>query len=229
MSDNLGTVRIVDDVPHSFAEAVMDAFAARPGPRFSFFASGGDTARACYERLAAQAAAAIDWSLVDLFMGDERCVPPDDADANQLLVRQALIERVAEIGSFHPMSCDEGPATYQAVVEDLLAATGGIDLIHLGFGPDGHTASLFPGGAALDAAPDELVACTSDPTGRNPHDRMTLTLPAINRARQVVFTVAGAAKKPAWTALTGGADLPARHVEAAQRLWLVDRAAAGPG
>ena len=68
----------------------------------------------------------------------------------------------------------------------------GIDLIHLGMGPDGHTASLFPGDPSLDADPGQLVAATQDPNGRNPHPRLTLTLPAINSARLAVFTVAGA-------------------------------------
>jgi 6-phosphogluconolactonase len=105
----------------------------------------------------------------------------------------------------------------------------GIDLIHLGLGPDGHTASLFPGAPTLLAGPDELVAATEDPNGRNPHPRMTLTLPAINAARGAVFTVSGAAKSEAIAALRRGDDLPAAWVAARRIIWLVDDAAFGHG
>jgi 6-phosphogluconolactonase len=218
-------IRVVDDVPGAFAQVVMDAFARRRRPRFSMFASGGETARLCYERLADDGAAAVDWSLVDLYMGDERCVPLDDPDANQDLVRRALIDRVAPMGSFHPMSCGD-PDAFQRLLEPLVAQDA-VDLVHLGFGPDGHTASLFPSSSALDAGPDTLVALNSDPQERNPHERMTLTLAAINRAHLAVFTVSGPSKHAAWDALTAGQDLPAARVKARDVLWLIDPAAAG--
>ena len=101
----------------------------------------------------------------------------------------------------------------------------GIDLIHMGMGPDGHTASLFPGAASLDAGPGELVVTTEDPSGRNPHPRLTLTLPAINSARLALFTVAGAAQAPAVAELVRGEDLPAARVHAQETMWLVDAAA----
>ena len=88
---------------------------------------------------------------------------------------------------------DECVAAYQRTMADLVTGPG-IDLIHLGMGPDGHTASLFPGDASLDAGPGVLVLATEDPNGRNPHPRLTLTLPAINSARTAVFTVAGASQ-----------------------------------
>ena len=97
-------VRVVDDVAGAFAQTVMDCFARRPEPGFSLVLSGGPTARLCYERLAEDAAAAIDWSLVTVFMGDERCVAADDPDANQRLVHEALLDRVAAVAAFHPMS-----------------------------------------------------------------------------------------------------------------------------
>jgi 6-phosphogluconolactonase/glucosamine-6-phosphate isomerase/deaminase len=100
-----------------------------------------------------------------------------------------------------------------------------MDLIHLGMGPDGHTASLFPDSAELEAGPDELVAATTDPNGLNPHPRLTLTLPAINAARAAVFTVAGASKADAMAALVRGDDIPAARVKAARTVWLVDAAA----
>ena len=97
----------------------------------------------------------------------------------------------------------------------------------MGMGPDGHTASLFPGSASLDAGPGELVVATEDPARRNPHPRLTLTLPAINSARPAVFTVAGAAHAAAVAALVRGEDLPAARVHAGTTIWLVDAAASG--
>jgi len=218
-----GTVDIVDDVATAFAETVVAAFAARPDPRFVLVLSGGPTARRCYEVLSRAGVGRIDWSLVDIYMGDERCVAPDDPDANQHLVREALIDGVGGVGSFHPMSCAEGPAAYERAVAGLDA----FDVVHLGLGPDGHTASLFAGSAALEAPPGRLVVRSVDPNDRNPHERMSLTLEALARARLVVFTVSGAAKHEAFTLVSSGADVPAARVRARQILWLVDREAAG--
>jgi 6-phosphogluconolactonase len=185
--------------------------------------SGGPTARACYEDLADVGAASIDWDLVTVLMGDERCVGPDDPDANQLLVRQSLLDQVAPVAAFLPMSADEGPFSYQNTLESYPT----LDFLHLGFGPDGHTASMFPGSPDLDSPPGVLVVRTSDPKARNPHDRLSLTFEAISRADTVVFTVAGKEKADAFHALTTGADLPAARVRATHVIWLVDHAAAG--
>lgn len=217
-----GEVRVVEDVATAFAATVVGQWAARPGPRFSLVLSGGPTARRCYERLAADGAG-VEWPAVDVLMGDERCVPPDDPDANQRLVREALLGRVGPVGSFRPMSCPAGPEAY----EEELAAFPAFDVVHLGLGPDGHTASLFPDAPALDAPAERLVLLASDPHDRNPHARMTLSYSAIARARLVVFTVSGEAKRPAFAAVQAGADVPAARVRAERVLWLVDPAAAG--
>ena len=220
-----------DDVPRAFTDAVRQAFAGRSGPRFALVLSGGPTAKECYEVLAT--AEGIDWGVVDVYVGDERVVPPDDDDANQRLIREALIDRVGGVGSFSPMPTvgpvDQCVAAYQRTMADLVTGAG-IDLIHLGMGPDGHTASLFPHAPTLEAGPGVLVLATEDPNGVNPHPRLTLTLPAINSARLAVFTVAGAAKADAVAALQRGDDLPASRVHAGHTLWLVDGAArAGVG
>jgi 6-phosphogluconolactonase len=216
----------VDDVPRAFSDAVHEAYAARPGPRFALVLSGGPTAQECYEVLATREG--IDWGVVDVYVGDERVVPPDDEDANQRLIREALLDRVGPVGSFSPMPTvgpvDECVAAYQRTMSDLVTGPG-IDLVHLGMGPDGHTASLFPGAPTLDADPGVLVLATEDPNGVNPHPRLTLTLPAINSARAAVFTVAGASKAAAVAALVRGDDLPAARVHAGRTLWLVDGAA----
>jgi 6-phosphogluconolactonase len=218
----------VDDVPRAFSTVVLEAFAQRPGPRFALVLSGGPTARAGYEVLATTEG--IDWSVVDIYVGDERLVPPDDEDSNARLIKQALLDAVGPVGSFWPMPT-EGPveecvAAYQRVISDLVTGPG-IDLIHLGMGPDGHTASLFPGDPSLDADPGLLVAASQDPNGRNPHPRLTLTLPAINSARIAVFTVTGETKTAAVAALLRGEDLPAARVHAGRTIWLVDGPARG--
>lgn len=217
-----GDLIIVDDLPGAFAQRVVEAFEHRPDEEFFLALSGGNTARACYERLAETAQDRIDWLAVNVYWGDERCVPPDDPDSNELLGRQALLERVAGANAVYPMRCEEGPDAYQLRIGEV----GKFDLIHLGMGADGHTASLFPGSDALNADPGQLVTLNTDPSGRNKHQRMTLTFAAIARARLVIFTVSGAEKRAALQAVVDGADLPAGRVEADQVIWLVDRDAA---
>jgi len=218
-----GEVEVIDDVPGRFAAEVIDAFIDRAESSFSLALSGGNTARRCYQRLATEGAEAIDWWAVDLYWGDERCVDPDSPDSNQRLVREALLERIGAANSVHPMRWEEGPEPYQLKISALQA----IDVIHLGMGPDGHTASLFPGSPALDADAGRLVVMNEDPSGANPHSRMTFTFSAIARARLVVITVEGEAKREAFARVQAGENLPAARVRAARVLWLVDSAAAG--
>ena len=219
---------LVDDVAQSFCATVLECFAARPGPRFAFVLSGGPVAKRCYEALAGFDG--IDWAVVDVFIGDERFVPHGHEDANARMIKETLLDRVGPVGSFEPMptggTAPECAASYQRIVADLVTGPG-IDLIHMGMGPDGHTASLFPGAASLDAGPGDLVVSTEDPARRNPHPRLTFTLPAINSARTAVFTVAGAQQADAVAALLRGEDLPAARVHAGTTIWLVDAAARG--
>jgi len=217
-----GELVVVDDVPGEFAERVIECFHTRPGEAFSMALSGGDTARRCYERLAADGAAQIDWWAVDVYWGDERCVPADHPDSNERLGREALLERVGAANSVHPMRCEEGPDPYQMRVGEL----GRFDLVHLGLGADGHTASLFPGSPGLDADPGRLVTRNDDPAGHHPHPRMTLTLSGIARARVVLFTVVGDDKRDAMARIAAGEDLPAARVRADRVVWLVDPSAA---
>ncbi len=220
-----GELFVVEDVPSAFAERVVDAFHVRIDEEFSLAVSGGATARACYEKLAVVGAEQIDWWLVNVLWSDERCVPPDHPDSNQLLVRQALLEKVGAANAVYPMRCEEGPEPYQLRLGEM----GRIDVVHLGMGPDGHTASLFPDSAGLSADPGVLVTMNEDPSGRNPHRRMTFTYSGIARGRLVIFTVAGESKREAMQAVYDGADLPAARVTADRIIWLVDPAAAPKG
>jgi 6-phosphogluconolactonase len=216
-----GELLVIDDVPGEFAEQFLSRFRSRPGDTLSAALSGGETARACYERLAADGGGGIDWWKVDFYWGDERCVPHDHPDSNYRLAREALLDRVGAANATHLMRCAEVDA-YQLRLGDL----GRIDLIHLGLGEDGHTASLFPNSPALNADPGRLVTLNEDPAGRRPHQRMTLTFAGIARARLALVTVAGEAKAEALAAVARGEDLPAARIAAESVLWLVDPAAA---
>ena len=195
-----GEVVVVDDVAAEFAERVIESFHRRPADGFSIALSGGDTARRCYERLADDAGTQIDWWKVDVYWGDERCVPLDHEDSNYRLVREALLDRVGAANATYPMRCDEGPDPYQLRIGEL----GKFDLVHLGLGPDCHTASLFPDSPALQADPGRLVVMNEDPNGRNVHPRMTLTFGGIARARLVLVTVAGEDKREAFARVRNG-------------------------
>ena len=219
-----GELLVVDDVPAEFSERVIEAFHSRPDEAFNLTVSGGETARRCYERLAADGADQIDWWQVDVYWGDERCVPPDDLASNERLVREALLQRVGAANAVYPMRCEEGADPYQQRVAEV----GKFDVIHLGMGPCGHTASLFPDSPALAADPGRLVVMNEDPHGRNPHERMTFTFSAISRGRLVIVTVEGEDKREALARVRADdPGAPASHLTGEHVLWLVDPAAAG--
>lgn len=235
-----GELRIVADVPSAFAGVVADelarataAHAAASGGagarteavgafRWRLACSGGATARACYEALAARHDVA--WSEIECFFGDERCVSADDPDANQRLVGEALGSRFEALAAFHPMDCDR-PDAYQALLESVPP----FDLIHLGLGPDGHTASLFAGSPALTPPAGTLVLRNADRSNANPHDRLTVTFECIDRSSLAVFTVAGEQKREALRRVLAGDDVPAARVRSGRVLWLADDDALGGG
>lgn len=217
-----GQLRVVDDLPDTFAACLVEAYTSRASDHFSIALSGGETARQCYEKLSEVGSTSIDWWKVDIYWGDERCVPHDDPDSNYRLAREALLDRVGAANATHLMRCDEGPDPYQLMLGDL----GRIDVVHLGLGPDGHTASLFPQSEALSADPGRLVVMNQDPLGHNPHRRMTLTFAGIARGRLVMVTVAGSAKATALARALTTDDVPGSHIEAERVVWLVDEAAA---
>jgi 6-phosphogluconolactonase len=219
-----GDLAVVDDVPGEFAERFIEAYHSRPNDGFSVALSGGNTARHSYLRLSDDAGSQIDWWKVDFYWGDERCVALDHEDSNYRLAREALLDQVGAANATYPMRCTEGPDPYQLRLGEL----GRFDLVHLGMGPDGHTASLFPDSPALTADPGRLVAMNADPHQRNPYDRMTLTFAGIARSRLVIVTVEGEAKREALArVMEGDPGVPASRIRADRVLWLVDEAAAG--
>jgi 6-phosphogluconolactonase len=209
-----GETEIVDDVAAAFARLVVDA-----SPR-SVALSGGETAEQCYTALRALAP---DWSGVDVFLSDERFVPPADPDSNEGMARRALLDHVRP-RVIHPMF-RSGPIEAAAdAYDELVRAAPPIDIVHLGLGPDGHTASLFPGSPTL-AETERLVVPAGD--AEHPHPRLTFTYPGIARGRLVVVTVAGAEKRDAVERIRAGEDLPAARIRGDRVLWLGDRAALG--
>jgi 6-phosphogluconolactonase len=232
-----GEVRVVESVPDAFARLVADQLAAAGDDGYSLFLSGGDTAADCYRRLAELTgpnaspgpSAPVDWSRIDVYLGDERCVPPDDPDSNHRMITETLLDRVGPVRSDHPMYQSGSPEDAAADYQRLVAGLPALDLVHLGLGPDGHTASLFPDSAALGIDdPDILVSANRDPKANNPHDRITLTFPGIARARLVVFTVTDQSKRSPFQRIEAGENLPASRVTAEQIIWLVDTAVGGP-
>jgi len=215
-----GDLVLVEDVAAAFCTAVLDHFETSKGPTV-FALSGGSTAQRCYERLASCTDSDF-WSALDVVWGDERCVPPDDADSNFALATVALGNLLESARSVHPMCCDDGADSYSAT----LASLGGFGVVHLGLGPDGHTASLFPGSDALTSTGD--VALNHDPLGRNAHARMTLTYPAIAKAELVIVTVEGSSKREALRrVIDGDLSAPAAQVDGKRVIWLVDALALG--
>ncbi|MFN0092758.1 MAG: 6-phosphogluconolactonase [Acidimicrobiales bacterium] len=214
-----GALVVVDDVPGEFAERVVEAFHYRPNELYSLVLSGGETARLCYERLAAHAEQQIDWWKVDLFWGDEAAAA--EGPSNYEMAKAALLERVGAANSIHPIRPDGGLADYQS----LLAGVDRFDVVHLGLSAQGHVAGLYPGTKALAAGPAELVCLAEDPTGARPA-RITLTYPAIAKARLVLVTVQGADKREALAEVAAG-RAPASRIVCDELVWLADPAAAG--
>jgi 6-phosphogluconolactonase len=204
-----GDVRIVDDVPRAFARLV-----AETAPR-SLALSGGELAHRCYEALRREP---IEWPTVDVYIGDERVVPVESDDSNEGMARRVLLDHVAP-RAIHSL-VGAGAERYDA----LIRAAPPIDVIHLGLGPDGHTASLFPESPAV-AETQRLVVETGDEL--HPQPRLTFTFPAIARCRLAVVTVAGEEKRDAIERIRGGEDLPGARIRAGRVLWLGDHAALG--
>jgi len=222
-----------------FVGAAQRAIADRQ--RFAVALAGGNTPRGLYQRLTRSPYRdRIDWGRLDVFWGDERAVPPDDVASNYGMVRESLLDRVAiDTSQVHRMrgeanDLDRAATAYQAEMATAwnVASQGAppaFDLILLGMGDDGHTASLFPQTAALSETSRWVVVNRVPRLGTS---RLTLTLPVINHARAVMFLVTGSSKAAVLAEVLWGAKdlqrLPAQAVapDDGELWWLLDKAAA---
>lgn len=213
-----------------FVEKAAEAIAGRG--RFAVALAGGSTPKATYEVLARDHAAGLEWDRVHVFFGDERTVPPDHEDSNYRMAKEALLDHVP-LGGVHRMRGelppDEAAEAYEEELREFFGAdaTPAFDLVMLGIGDDGHTASLFPGTDALEVTDRWAVA---NPVPKLETVRLTLTVPVLNAARVVWFLVAGGGKAGALEEiLSGDADAreyPAKLVRpTGGPVWYVDRAA----
>jgi len=183
---------------------------------FHFAVSGGHTPWAMFAELAAED---VPWDHVVLYQVDERVAPAGDPDRNLTHLRESLGEAPADVVAM-PVEDDDldaAAATYAARLPERL------DLVHLGLGPDGHTASLVPGDPVL-AVTDRAVAVTGDYRGLR---RMTLTYPVLDAAGEVLWIVTGTDKRdPLRRLLSGDTSIPAGRVAAPRQVVVADRAAA---
>ena len=204
-------LRVVDDVATA-AERIRTL-----QPR-TLALAGGRTPRALYERLGTDD---LPWSEVDVWFGDERCVPPDHPDSNYRMAHEALLSRVpARVHRMPSEGCDT--AAYERELRAVFGkGTPRFDLVLLGLGADGHTASLFPGDPALEER-ERLVVRVERPD----HPRLSLTLPLLSAAAQALFLVTGAEKRDALARLLAGEAIPAARVRAEEVVILADAEAA---
>ena len=206
--------------------------------RFTLVLAGGSSPRPAYELISARGR--MDWERVHIFWSDERCVPPADAASNYRMAGDTLFARAAPPrGNIHRIPAERGGVEAAAHYDDELATFFGarqpgllalpaFDLVLLGVGDDGHTASLFPGGPGLTSP--SWTAPARAPAGVEPAERVTLTLAAIAAAAEVSFIVTGAAKQEMVAQILAQqqSDHPAARVTAQQRVrWFLDRESGG--
>ncbi len=209
--------------------------------RFTVALSGGSTPKALYTLLATPGfAQRLSWNRVHLFWGDERCVPPDHPESNYRMVEETLISKIQiPQENVHRMAGEKAPQIaareYEAELKKFFELADGalprFDLILLGLGEDGHTASLFPGSAALNEEEHLVAAVYVDKMNTY---RLTLTLPVLNAGKEVIFLVAGSSKAAIVKELLGGqasaTNYPAAKIQArdGKLIWMITADAAPP-
>lgn len=202
------------------SDAIRSAIAERR--RCALALSRGENPPGIFDRLASED---LDWDRVDIFQVDERAAPDGHPDRNLIFIERAFAKLAAGVHAM-PVTdpdLDEAARRYAAKLERTLGTPPSIDVVHVGLGPDGHTASLLPGDPVLDVT-DRYVATTGVHGGRR---RMTLTYPALEVARSVVFVVAGESKTDALVGVVrGDGSLPAARLRHRQVTILADEPAA---
>ena len=177
---------------------------------FLIVLSGGNTPRGVYRLLRERNA---DWSHWNIYFGDERCLPPDDAERNSKMAADEWLDHVPiPIDRVHPIPAELGATAAALAYADTLRGVGEFDLVLLGLGDDGHTASLFPNhdwGAAPDAP--AVLAVFNAP--KPPPERVSLSASRLSRAREVLFLVAGDSKRDAVARWRDGENIPARAIQ----------------
>lgn len=208
---------VLDSAEEVAAAAAADvAQALRDGAR-TLVLAGGTTPKRCYELLARLD---IEWGTVSILFGDERCVRPDHPESNYRMAREALLDSVSP-ATVYRMPAELGPDEAAGIYARVVGAVAPLDLVILGVGEDGHTASLFPGHPALNSS---AVAVGIRDSPKPPPERVTLTLPTLRAARRVIVLATGAGKAQA-VALARRHEVPSGMIAGAR--WLIDRAAAG--
>lgn len=224
----LRTSRFAEDAAALILTEARAAITARG--LFRLALAGGQTPRVVHAALVAAAGADFPWDHVQITFGDERCVPPDDADSNFLMAKESLLDAVAmPAGNVFRMRGEIDPEAAAREYEEKLATVAARfgepryvhDLILLGMGPDGHTASLFPGSPALTEVERSVIPARGP---KPPPQRLTMTFPLLNAARQVCFLVNDPGKLALVEAiLAGDKSYPAGRVQpdAGNVTWLV--------
>lgn len=203
-------------------------------PRVSLSLSGGSTPKAAYQTLSTMD---LPWEKVDMFPGDERWVNENDPSSNAKMIRESLMANSPGSNAvFHPVPCDlpsaeESAEAFGKVVEEICGSPAVIDILLLGLGDDGHTASLFPGTPATTVTDKVATIAIGNSTGV-PITRVTLTAPVLSAAKQAIFLVSGAGKAEALKRLMDASEdpvrTPAKRVQTSTPIIiLADEAAAG--
>ena len=214
MEDIFTVVESPEDVAAAAAAAV--ATALREGAH-TLVLAGGSTPRRCHELLSEME---IAWGRVTILFGDERCVPPDHADSNYRMARESLLDRVSP-ATVYRMPAELGPDEGADLYADVVGMVAPLDVVMLGVGEDGHTASLFPGHPGLQAT-GLAVGIRNSP--KPPPERVTLTLNVLQAARRVIIVATGAGKADA-VARAKRHEVPSGMIGGAK--WFIDQAAAG--
>jgi len=243
MKPEIRTHPSLEDLSRAAAEYICEIAerAIKERGIFTFVLSGGTTPRLLYEELAREPyASRVDWQHTHLFWGDERCVPSDSPDSNFSLALQELISRVdVPPSNIHRIPATTGSpkavaAEYETTLRKFFQPTAAsdpstsfpsFDLVLLGMGADGHTASLFPGDAALEERVSWVVAVEGS-SAFPPVRRITLTFPVINEAKCVLFLVSGSNKLKVLQEILNNphtGTYPAAHVQPLGKLlWFID-------